>query len=301
MRKIILIGECELNVLFRNDHPWRALPGGILLNSAAALGNRKYDATFVSEAATDHVGDIIVDFLTVHGVATHSIDRFTEGHTSSVLTFTSDHGDVRHCVRYKQYPQQSFGVVWPRIDPDDIVIFGEPYSIDERVRARLFDIVKYASERRAVIIYVPAIDNSRVTRITRVMPAILENLEISDIVVTDRKSLATIFNKDDDKAAYNDHISFYSFNHVNIDFETLSINMHCRKSSRSVNIPGQPDPDVSISGIIAGIASAIIDNGLLRENMEHLTSDDMELLLANAVKWSDSAVASPDNIVEPLN
>lgn len=290
-----------MNVLFRNDHPWRALPGGILLNSAAALGNRKYDATFVSEAATDHVGDIIVDFLTVHGVATHSIDRFTEGHTSSVLTFTSDHGDVRHCVRYKQYPQQSFGVVWPRIDPDDIVIFGEPYSIDERVRARLFDIVKYASERRAIVIYVPAIDNSRVTRITRVMPAILENLEISDIVVTDRKSLATIFNKDDDKAAYNDHISFYSFNHVNIDFETSSINMHCRKSSRSVSIPGQPDPDVSISGIIAGIASAIIDNGLLRENMEHLTSDDMEMLLANAVKWSDSAVASPDNIVEPLN
>ena len=290
-----------MNVLFRNDRPWRALPGGILLNSAAALGNRKYDATFVSEAATDHVGDIIVDFLTVHGVATHSIDRCTEGHTSSVLTFTSDHGDVRHCVRYKQYPQQSFGVVWPRIDPDDIVIFGEPYSIDERVRARLFDIVKYASERRAIVIYVPAIDNSRVTRITRVMPAILENLEISDIVVTDRKSLSTIFNKDDDKAAYNDHISFYSFNHVNIDFETSSINMHCRKSSRSVNIPGQPDPDVSISGIIAGIASAIIDNGLLRENMEHLTSDDMELLLANAVKWSDSAVASPDNIVEPLN
>ena len=135
MRKIILIGECELNVLFRNDRPWRALPGGILLNSAAALGKpqrlmtlttstspmtvimvvdvvgvspsghtsgappvRKYDVPFVSEAATDHVGDIIVDFLTLHGVAIHSIDRFTEGHTSSVLTFSSDHGEVRHCV-----------------------------------------------------------------------------------------------------------------------------------------------------------------------------------------------------------
>ncbi len=301
MRKIILIGECELNVLFRNDHPWRALPGGILLNSAAALGNRKYDVSFVSEAATDHVGDIIVDFLTVHGVATHSIDRFTEGHTSSVLTFTSDHGDVRHCVRYTQYPQQSFGVVWPRIDPDDIVIFGEFYSIDERLRGRLFDIIKYASERRAIVIYAPAIDNSRVTRITRVMPAILENLEISDIVVTDRKSIATIFNKDDDKAAYTDHISFYSFNHVNVDFGTSSINMHCKKSSRSVAIPGQPDPDVSMSGIIAGIAAAIIDNRLLRENMEHLTSDDMELLLDNALKWSDSAIAAPDNIVESLN
>ena len=283
MRKIIIVGESGLDIVFLNNQPIKSYPSGIMLNVAATLGNLGHDTTFVSEAATDHVGDIISDFLTSHHVNTKSIDRFTEGKTATKLIFTADDADGKRYVTdtsiYSKYPDQCFDVIWPRIDHDDIVIFGGIYSLDFRVRTRLFDIIKYASERKAIIIYVPDAERNRLPRITKVMPFILENLEIADIVIGADSDMLTIFNKDNDAKAYADNISFYTFNFISIDITHAKLNYFHRDLTVSRDITTGIEHTHIITDVVANTVNTIIRDNLLLDDVRQMTQDKMATIL----------------------
>lgn len=63
MRKIIGIGETILDIIFRNNQPSHAVPGGSTFNTLISLGRLGVPATFISEIGKDTVGDIIIDFM----------------------------------------------------------------------------------------------------------------------------------------------------------------------------------------------------------------------------------------------
>ncbi|WP_295730598.1 carbohydrate kinase family protein [uncultured Muribaculum sp.] len=218
MRKIIIIGESTLRIDFDGAAPRSSAPDGVLLNTAAALGSLGHPVSFVSEIADDHVGKILLRFLDDAGVDTHSVDTYTGGATQLKLAFADGTSS-----RYGSYHDSGFTVVWPRIDPDDILLFGGNYALDHRSRPRLFEIVKYARERRATVIYVPDFEASRVRNITHLMPAILESFEAADMAVTTPTDLQAIFNTTDAAAAFRDHISFYTDTLLDISPAGLSI------------------------------------------------------------------------------
>ncbi len=283
-RKIIIIGESSLEVIFENDLPKDSFPGGVLLNAAAKLGDAGRQVNFVSEAANDHVGDIIVRFLESNGVEIRSIDRYTEGTTPVQLIFQGD--GKESSVRYGSYPQESFGVVWPRIDPDDIVVFGGYYSVNPRGHDRIYDIIKYASERHAIVIYVPNFDMNRVHRITRVMPAILENFESSNLVLTRTSDLRDIFGKDDAAKAFRDHVSFYSFNMVNFDASSETLKFFHRKSVEEAGA----GPDASgrqwFAGVVAGIIDSIITNKVTSADIDNLEDETAKKVLHDSLEFA---------------
>ncbi|MCM1503828.1 MAG: carbohydrate kinase family protein [Muribaculum sp.] len=287
-RKIIIIGESSLEIIFKNDHPEESFPGGVLLNSAARLGAATRQVSFVSEAANDHVGDMIVKFLESNNVEVRSIDRYTEGTTPVRLIFeNSDGGAAPAPIRYGSYPQESFGVVWPRIDPDDIVVFGGYYSVDPRGHDRIYDIVKYAAERRAIVVYVPNFDRSRVSRITRVMPAILENFESSSIVVSRTADLRDIFNKEDASKAFKDHVSFYSFNMVNYDEDSRTANFFHRKDVEELETPNAAQNRHWFAAFVAGIIDALIANEITSVDIENIEAEATRKVLTDAMAFAD--------------
>lgn len=63
MRKIIGIGETILDIIFRNNQPSHAVPGGSTFNTLISLGRLGVPATFISEIGKDTVGDIIINFM----------------------------------------------------------------------------------------------------------------------------------------------------------------------------------------------------------------------------------------------
>lgn len=63
MRKVIGIGETVLDIIFKDNKPVEAVPGGSTFNAIISLGRCGVNASFISEAGNDRVGDYIIKFL----------------------------------------------------------------------------------------------------------------------------------------------------------------------------------------------------------------------------------------------
>ena len=75
MRKVIGIGETILDIIFRNDQPSAAVPGGSVFNGIVSLGRMGVNVCFISETGNDHVGNIILQFMRDNHIPTGSRQR----------------------------------------------------------------------------------------------------------------------------------------------------------------------------------------------------------------------------------
>lgn len=268
MRKIIIIGECALDLIYRDGMPEKSFPGGRLLNAAAILGKEGRQVTYVGECARDRVGDLIVDFLNDNNVATGSIDRYVDGFTPLNIFFLPDKTHPEGAVvAYRKFPDEKFDVVWPRIDPDDIVVFGTAFAINSRVRPQLQELISYAHTRHALIIYLPGFLSSEAPGITKVMPSILENLEVSDVVVSRTSDLKVIYNESDADRCYDRHINFYCAPFINVDSQKGEICYRHNSYRTSLTAGAQATSLTWNASSLAGIISAIISGEISRDDL----------------------------------
>jgi len=302
MRKIIAIGESVLDTVFLNGKPVDAFVGGRIANAAAIAGTLQIPCCMVSECSTDSIGDIIVEYLSNHHVSTASIDRYPDGSTPLAAIFPSPDGDSK-IINYGKYPQGRFNVVWPRIDENDILLFGSLYAIDRPQREQLFELVSYAAERKAIIIYLPGLQHGISYRITHVMPAILENLEIADIVIAHDKDLHNIFPGESSQEAFHNHVEFYCqhYLHINNDLSVTrygngTVNNYAESKPNSLHLLGWQ------AGFTAGVIYALLKNDVQHDALESVhsemwrdivtTAQDIARLCSNANHCIDNESAA---------
>ncbi|MDE6206351.1 MAG: hypothetical protein K2M55_00910 [Muribaculaceae bacterium] len=304
MRKIICIGECSLNVVFDTvGRPIGSMPGGRIVQAAAMLGRKGRQVIMATDTGADPVGDIIVGFLERAGVDVRCVDRYTDGRTALNVTVipseaatpsATSSAALPSLTRYEQYPEEAFDIIWPRIDPGDIVLFGGHYAIDRRMRERMSKLLAHAVERKAIMIYLPGFLPQQQARITRVMPEILENMEIAHLIITRNKDLQHIFGTSDAADCYAKHISFYCRDMINVDADAGTINYFCNGDSTSAAIPSDAHTMMWNAGATAGIVDAIAD--VADENLD-LGSDKLRQdILSSAVRLgSETADLSQPN------
>ncbi len=292
MRKIIAIGESVLDTLFVDGQPVKSFVGGRIACAAASLGSLGLPCVMLSECTTDSVGDIVVNYLSGHGVDTRLIDRYPDGATPFSAIFPN--GSGKQIVNYGVYPKTRFDIVWPRIDEDDIVLFGSLYAIDLPQRQRLYELLKYAVERRAILIYLPGFQHGIGYRLTKVMPHLLENLEISDIVIAHEQDIHDIFPGETGDEAYHGHIEFYCRNYVHLT-RSLSLLMY----SLGLELPAsKPATDNLLgwqAGLTAGIIAQLFEKNITREQLLNLDADTWRGILLDARKRAEQAAASDEN------
>lgn len=271
MKKIICIGECALNIVLGADGaPMGSLPGGRIVNAAAIMAKEKNYVIMAAEASADPVGDIIANYLKDNGVDISSLDRFTEGRTPiNIFTCKDGNTEPTAMTRYEEYPDNCFDIVWPRVEEGDIVLFGGHYALDARMRPRLQRFLNNCIDHKALLIYLPGFLPQQEPRITRVMPAILENLEISNVVVARNTDLRLIFGIEDSADAYHNHINFYCRSLISVDAQNERISYYSGKEMSSVNIPAATCKTLLWnSGAVAGLTSKILELGLTAEQLE---------------------------------
>lgn len=293
MRKIILIGEFALNLVFdRSASVSGTLAGGRIVNAAAMLSRRGLPAIMVGEASADQIGDIVTGFLNDAGTDTSCVDRFTEGVTPSQLHFPRKEVSGYDVIRYESYPEQCFDVMWPRFDPADIVVFGGFLTIDPRARERVNQLLTAAADRGCVMVYLPGFLPSRMPRITRVMPSILENLEMAQLVITRSSDLNTIFGTYDDARAFGHNVSFYTSRLINADAATGEIHgfgtsLYERCSSES----GVCGSMLWNAAATAGIIEYLYHNVHTPEEAACIDALAMRKMLADSVAAADAFTA----------
>lgn len=299
MRKTIVIGESVFDTVFHGDKPVRSFVGGRIANAAASAGMAGLSVEMVSECGNDHIGDIIINFMRSHNVGTASVDRFTDGSSAVSMIFETDGG--KKLINFYNYPDDRFDVVWPRIDKDDVIIFGSFYSIDTVMREQLYELVKYAHERKAIIIYLMGCQHGINCRITKVMPGILENLEMADIVIATQGDIDDIFPGETADQAYKNHIEFYCDNFLHIDDRGQSpcITVYHRIGTKSRYPLDSLSCELLASnklgwqaGLTSGIAYSLYANDILHQQVYNAT-DLMDSIIATAIEFANNAAADP--------
>lgn len=262
MRKVIGIGETILDIIFQNEQPTAAVPGGSVFNGIISLGRMNVDVCFISEIGNDRVGNIIKRFMEENNVSTKHINIFPDGKSPVSLAFLNDRNDAEYLF-YKDYPKQRLDIVYPSINEDDILIFGSFYALNPVLRDKMIELLDYARERRAIVYYDPNFRSTHIYEAMKLTPAIIENLEYADIVRGSDEDFVNMYNLDDVEKIYKNKIQFYCPN-----FICTSGNKSIALRTKGVTKDYTVNPIQAVSTIGAGDNfNAGIIYGLLKYNI----------------------------------
>ena len=213
MRKVIGIGETILDVIFKNDQPIGAVPGGSVFNGLISLGRAGMEAGFISETGNDRIGRNIIKFMEANHVDASKISVYPEAKSPVSLAFLNDQNDAEY-IFYKDHPHDKLDFVYPDIQPDDIVMYGSFYAVNPVIRPQMFAFLEHAQRQGAILYYDVNFRASHANEVMKVTPNILENLEFADIVRGSKEDFEVMFNKSDADTVYRSQISFYCKNFI---------------------------------------------------------------------------------------
>jgi kinase, pfkB family len=288
MRKVIGIGETVLDIIFKDNRPLEAVPGGSAFNAITSLGRCGVNASFISEAGNDHVGKYIIGFLKDNGVNTDNVATFPDSKSPVSLAFLNEKNDAEY-IFYKDHPHDQLEFTYPDIQPDDIVLFGSFYAVNPVIRPQLVGLLDYARSHGAIIYYDVNFRPAHKDEVIRITPNLIENLDYADIVRGSHEDFATLYRKEDADKVYNAEISFY-----------------CRQfiythGSRPVEVRGgknikkaYPVPDTEVVSTIgagdnfnAGFIFGMLKQGITRADLDSgLSEEQWDGLIASALAFS---------------
>lgn len=271
MQNLIAIGECSLDILFPGaeaSNPslplsLKAFPADPVFVTAVSAAKSGLHVSYVSDAARDAIGDLLVANLNSFGIDTSCIDRFADG-GSTPSNFRFQGSDAM--VANRHYPAgERFNSPWPHINHGDMVVFGANFAIDDRSRQQVAEIITYATERKCCIIYLPVLEQCLVPRITRVMPALLEALEMSTIVVATAPELSFLFGEDSPRGNFERHLRFHC--PTLLCAHNGKISIFQRANHAEASLPGNPStPDLA-----AALTSLMSRESISPEQISNLT------------------------------
>lgn len=208
MRKVIGIGETVLDIIFKDNQPVSAVPGGSAFNATISLGRCGINTTFISEAGNDRIGERVIAFLRDNGVNADHVAVFPESKSPISLAFLDKDNNADY-IFYKDHPHDQLEFDFPEINKDDIVLFGSFFAVNPVVRPQMAGFLEYAREHGAIIYYDVNYRSSHKNDIMKITPNLLDNLDYADIVRGSHEDFAVLYKMDDPDKVYNSEISFY--------------------------------------------------------------------------------------------
>lgn len=189
MRKIFTIGESLLDIIFENNIPVAAIPGGSILNTSVSLAKAGNTVSIISELGNDDVGKMILESLRNNNIETNNIQLYAENQTTIALAFLDKNKNASYTI-HKNYPIKRFLSI-PQISSDDLLMFGSIYGITSDIRTSVLDILKAANQNNALIIYDPNIRKHK--ELPHFQTYIQENIKFSDLVKASDEDIYNIF------------------------------------------------------------------------------------------------------------
>jgi fructokinase len=296
MRKIYAIGETVLDIIFKNNQPFAAKAGGALLNSSVTLGRLDLPVFFIGEYGLDEVGSLIDRFLKENNVSTQYVYRYYDGKSSLALAFLNENNDASYDF-YKFYPENRLNIDFPEIQPDDIVLFGSIYAITPEVRGKLLGFINQARKKKAVVIYDPNFRKQHLHNLPILLPMILENMSLANIVRGSNEDFSFILGVDTADEAY-EQIGKKT---PNLLYTDSSKGVSVRTPSLHVEYPVRTIQPISTIGagdnFNAGVVYTLYKLGIRYDDLNHLDETTWAEITGTAVDFATQVCLCYDNYI----
>lgn len=306
-RKITGIGETILDIVFRDDRPVAAIPGGSTFNSMISLGRtvgRDFPGVTVSmvtATGNDHVGDIISAFMQANGVGTEHVTRNHDAQSPISLAFLDSSNDAHyqfykdHSAKVEVRDGKTSGI---NFACDDLVLFGSYFAINPEIRDYTASLLQNAGESGAILFYDINFRKSHIGELPRTIGNILENCRLSTMVRGSLEDFELMYGTTDPERIYAEHIS------------SLCPVLICTCGAEPVHIFTPelhlqiPVPQVKTVSTIgagdnfnAGVLYSILSGGLKKGDIRGLSAEKWKGITRTAVSFSSEVCGSMDNYV----
>lgn len=297
MRKIIGIGETILDVIFKNDQPTAAVPGGSVFNAMVSLGRLNVPALFISETGNDKVGKIIKDFMKENNLTTEFINTYPDGKSPVSLAFLNEDNDAEYLF-YKDYPSQRLDIAFPRIEADDILILGSYHALNPKLRPFVLELLQEANERKAIIYYDLNFRKNHAHDAIRLSSTFIENFEFADIIRGSEEDFSYLYKMADVDKIYKDKIQFYTPYFIytaaekGVDVRGLNFTKHYNsKEINTVSTVGAGD------SFNAGILFGLLRSRIRRQDLPTLNEKDWDAIIQCGLDFSAEVCQSYENYI----
>lgn len=200
-KRVIGIGETVLDILFKNDQPQKAVPGGSTFNSIVSLGRAGVPCIMVTEVGGDHIGDMICKYLTDNGVSDEYVCRHAGTKSHITLAFLNEHNEAQYTF-YKDHASAALDGRLPEIRHDDVVLFGSFFAINPAIRPAVRTLLLNARQAGAWMYYDINFRKTHIPDIPNVLAHIEENMQLADVVRGSKEDFEYLYGLHEADAIY---------------------------------------------------------------------------------------------------
>ena len=307
-RKVIGIGETVLDVIFKNDQPSAAVPGGSTFNAMISLGRTAgvqypdLPILMVTETGDDHIGDILVNFMRQNQVSDQAVTRNqgTQSHISMAFLDANNDAQYEFYKDHKHASLQADKVSVPQgFMADDRVLFGSFFAINPVLRPYTSKLLEEAHLAGAILYYDINFRRSHIPDIPETLGNIEQNCRWSTVVRGSAEDFGYLFGTTDPQEIYSQHI------------QPLCPYFICTDGGRPVwvftpdmtlQIEVSPIQTVSTIGagdnFNAGFLYGLLQKGITRPLLSTLSESDWRQLIAIGQQFSAQVCQSVYNYVD---
>lgn len=299
MRKVICSGETILDILFKNQQPIAAVPGGSSFNCIISLGRAGVPAYFVGETGTDAVSRQITEFLKENGVHTDYFSVREDMRTAVSLAYLNEQNDAQY-VFYKETPKPIRNLRIPDFQAEDILILGSYNAICPTLRKQVRLLTSAAQQAESIVYYDINFRKSHLPEAEALTPAIHENFAVADIVRGSADDFEILYGCRDAETIYKERIApfcpVFICTHADKDLKvclpqrTLSFAV---PSINAVSTIGAGD------NFNAGFAYGLMRHGIHKKELPELPDEKWERLIRCGLYFSADVCQSIHNSIRP--
>ena len=198
-----------MDILFKEDKPIDAVPGGSAFNSVISIGRVGVPCAFIGYTGKDHVGDLTVDFLKANGVDVRYFEQKDKVKSCISLAFLDERGDA-HYVFYKDTPVSN-SLLDRKLEflPGDALLLGSYYAVSAGTRSQIKGVLDAAVAAGATVYYDLNFRSSHKDELPELMPAILDNFRRATVVRGSADDFEVMWGERDARKIYKEHIARY--------------------------------------------------------------------------------------------
>lgn len=306
MRNIYGIGETVYDIIFRDNQPQKAVPGGSTFNSLISLGRCGLSPTMVTETGDDQVGRLIINFMESNGVETRhvTVNPGTKTHIS--LAFLDKNNDA-HYQFYKNHASASVEPSFPDFHANDVVLFGSFFAINPAIRDYTREFLQRAHDAGCILYYDINFRAAHIADLPVTIDNIHENMRLATIVRGSTEDFSCLYGLTNPEEIYREHIAPLCPNFIctagGAGIHTFFGNQHANGTNAPLHQTYTVTPINTVSTIgagdnfNAGVAYCILHKDIHYAQLIAPTPELVTQIVSTGQKFSAEVCQSLDNYV----